>query len=88
MAEYIDKEVFRENLEVDRYGRTDIVKVGIALDRAKVDMPSAVAVVYCKDCKNFNTRCFTPGGGWCEAWDGARRDNFYCNYGKRKDNDT
>ena len=36
MAEYIDKEVFRANLEVDCYGRTDIVKIGKAMDLAKV----------------------------------------------------
>ena len=80
MPEYIDKEVFRANLEVDPYGRTDIVKVGKALDLAKVDIP----VVYCKNCESYNTKGCHPGFGWCEAWDNGRMDNHYCNFGKRK----
>ena len=86
MAEYIDKEVFRSNLEVDRYGRTDIVKVGIALDRAKVDMADAIPVVYCKNCENYSTKGCAPGFGWCDAWYLGQMDNHYCNFGKRKDN--
>ncbi len=44
MTEYIDKEVFRNNLETDCYGRTDIVKIGRAMDKAKVDVPSWIPV--------------------------------------------
>lgn len=42
MIEYIDRKKFRENLEVDCYGRTDIVKVAIALEKAKVDIAEDV----------------------------------------------
>ena len=38
MTEYIDKELFRSNLETDCYGRTDIVKIGRAMDKAKVQL--------------------------------------------------
>lgn len=39
MNQYIDRKKFRENLELDCYGRTDIVKVAIAMEKAKVDAP-------------------------------------------------
>lgn len=38
MIQYIDRKKFRENLELDCYGRTDIVKVAIALEKSKVDV--------------------------------------------------
>jgi hypothetical protein len=41
----IDAEAFRNNLEVDRFGYTDIVKVNIALDKSTVD---AVEVVHAR----------------------------------------
>lgn len=86
MAEYIDKEVFRSNLETDCYGRTDIVKIGKALDLAKVDMADAIPVVYCKNCESYNTKGCASGFGWCEAWDNGRMDNHYCNFGGSKSN--
>ena len=47
-----------------------------------------VAITYCKDCENYNTKGCASGFGWCEAWDNGRMDNHYCNFGKRKCNDT
>jgi hypothetical protein len=87
MTEYIDKEKFRSNLEVDCYGRTDIVKIARAMEKAKVDMPKAVPVTYCKDCQSYNTKGCAPGFGWCTAWDNGRMDNHYCNFGERKNDD-
>lgn len=38
--------------------------------------------VRCKNCKNWNA-C-GDGCGWCEAWEGMRYQDNYCNYGERK----
>ena len=38
--------------------------------------------VRCKDCKHW--RGCGEGCGWCEAWDGGRFHDNYCNYGERK----
>ena len=84
MERLIDVKAFRQSLEVDRFGCTDIVKVNIALDKSTVD---AVEVVRCKDCKHF------PRG---MAIGRCKRDperfvpvpyNHFCSYGERKDNE-
>ena len=41
--------------------------------------------VLCKDCKHWNNRGCGEGCGWCQAWDGGRFHDNYCNYGERKD---
>lgn len=38
MKKYVDREKFMQNLETDKYGFTDCVKVGIALDKADVEL--------------------------------------------------
>lgn len=36
MARIVDRDKFMQNLETDKYGFTDCVKVGIALDKAEL----------------------------------------------------
>lgn len=45
-----------------------------------------VEVVRCKNCKNYDATGCADGFGWCEAWDGGRCDNHYCNFGERRSN--
>ena len=42
MHEYIDRNKFMQNLETDKYGFTDCVKVGVALDKATVDVAETI----------------------------------------------
>jgi len=73
----IDANAFRNNLEVDRFGDTNIVKVNIALDKSTVD---AVEVVQCKECYKLNT-------SWCPMDPRRMRLRDFCSYGERRDND-
>ena len=88
MERLIDVKAFRQSLEVDRFGCTDIVKVNIALDKSTVD---AVEVVRCKDCKQWN--CVTKPAfydkrhGYCLNGDEpeGRWEDGFCSYGERKE---
>lgn len=40
-------------------------------------------IVYCKDCRSYNTKGCGKGFGWCEAWEQGRMDNHFCSSGKR-----
>ena len=79
----IDANAFRQSLELDRFGYTNIVKVNIALDKSTVD---AVEVVRCRDCRFWHRETIS-----CEmnAYLGARErpcwyaDDF-CSYGERR----
>lgn len=42
--------------------------------------------VLCGDCKHW--RGPGTGFGWCEAWDGGRFHDNYCNYGEKKNVDA
>ena len=86
MERLIDVKAFRQSLEVDRFGCTDIVKVNIALDKSTVD---AVEVVRCKDCKhwkNFKHLGCTDFVKVCGLANYMIGENGYCMYGERKDN--
>lgn len=76
MAEYIEREKFRENLYVDKYGNTDIVKVNIALDKSAADV---APVVRCEECNFYgrNKRCVKSGI--------YTVDSDFCSYGERKE---
>jgi hypothetical protein len=84
MVKYIDTEKFRENLELDSYGRTNIVAIARAMEKAEV---TVVEIVHCKDCKHWNNRGCGEGCGWCEAWEGGRFHDNYCSCGERKADD-
>lgn len=49
-----------------------------------LDATPGFELVYCKECKRYNTSGCADGFGWCEAWDAGRCDDHYCNFGKRK----
>ena len=38
MARYINRDKFMQNLKTDKFGFTDTVKIGIALDKAAADV--------------------------------------------------
>lgn len=38
MSKYIDRDIFMQNLEADKYGHTDCARVGAALDKAAVSV--------------------------------------------------
>lgn len=38
MARYIDRDKFMQNLQTDKFGFTDTVKIGIALDKSTADV--------------------------------------------------
>lgn len=46
MKRYIDRDKFMQNLETDKYGFTDCVKVGIALDKAEVNIKDKIQERY------------------------------------------
>jgi Zn finger protein HypA/HybF involved in hydrogenase expression len=77
----IDANAFRNNLEVDRFGYTDIVKVNIALDKSTVDAVEVVhgrwidAREYCGDfmCSNCNALYGTNKFNYCPNC-GAKMD--------------
>lgn len=83
MKRYVDREKFMQNLETDKFGYTDSVKVGIALDKSEADV---VQVVRCKDCKRWmkdvaGCSDFVGRCEWANYMVGA---NGYCVYGERK----
>lgn len=85
----IDANAFRQNLEVDRFGYTDIVKVNIALDKSTVD---AVEVVRCKDCKHSmksNLQLYEKRTHLCTISLGGlyHELNHFCSYGERRTED-
>lgn len=41
-------------------------------------------LVHCKECRHYNTGGCADGFGWCQAWDGGRMDEHFCNFGERK----
>lgn len=43
MNKYVDRDKFMQNLEADKYGFTNCIKIGIALDKAIVDIETARA---------------------------------------------
>lgn len=49
MPRYVDREKFMKNLETDKYGFTDSVKVGIALDKAAVELEQEYDILYKKN---------------------------------------
>ena len=49
-------------------------------------LKAPTAVVHCQDCKHW--RGHGEGCGWCEAWDGGRFHDNYCNYGEKKNADA
>ena len=55
----------------------------------EVNAVDAAPVVFCKDCKHYNTTGCATGFGWCEdtvvstgVW-----DNFYCADGERRESE-
>ena len=40
-----------------------------------------IPVVRCKDCASWKKASMDCG--WCEAWEGMRYHNHFCNYGER-----
>jgi hypothetical protein len=44
----------------------------------------AIPVVRCKDCTSWKKSSMDCG--WCEAWEGMRYHNHFCNYGERRSN--
>ena len=52
---------------------------------AVLDAAPEFDFVRCKECRHYNTGGCADGFGWCEAWDGGRRDEFFCNFGERKE---
>jgi hypothetical protein len=43
-----------------------------------------IPVVRCKDCSSWKKSSMDCG--WCEAWEGMRYHNHFCNYGERRSN--
>ena len=78
----IDANAFRQSLEVDRFGYTDIVKVNIAIDKSTVD---AVEVVRCKDCTYWDKAVVNKKGFLiCPASGMEIQADDYCSYGGRR----
>jgi len=48
-----------------------------------------VPVVRCKDCKYYNTTCYSAGFGWCEndVVNTGVFDNFFCAEGERRESE-
>ena len=59
-------------------GRKKVEEVADYLIAKGVKVP-----VPCRDCKHWHKN--GSGCGWCEAWDGGRFHDNFCNYGERKD---
>lgn len=81
MGKYVDRAKSRSNLEVDCYGRTDIVKVAVALELAAEDLPD---IIRCKDCKHRSydewDRLY-----WCvECEYRCNKDDWFCAGGERR----
>lgn len=73
---------------------TQVMHMQIAFDTLASmvnDAPAAdvVAVVRCKDCKNWETdwalSTAAPNFHYCGMIDGCTQSNHYCSYGERKD---
>ena len=54
----------------------------IAVIADKLVEHGVTITVKCSNCKHW--RGYDKGCGWCEAWDGGRFHDNYCNYGERK----
>jgi hypothetical protein len=85
----IDADAFRQSLELDRFGYTNIVKVNIALDKSTVD---AVHVVHGKwELRNvtsgINGRywCCTACGCIRSYWEYEPDDNYCFKCGAKMD---
>jgi hypothetical protein len=75
MPKYLDKEKFRENLVLDRYGRTDIVKVASAMDKALAD------ITQCKDCICHEESDYKHKV-WCNRMGRYMKVDGFCSEGK------
>jgi hypothetical protein len=45
-------------------------------------------IVFCKNCKHWDTENCSDGMGWCPKANGYRSEIWYCASGERKDGET
>lgn len=52
-----------------------------------IDTWPTVNLIHCKECKYYDTACYSDGTGWCDKIRSCRSDNWFCADGEAKHTD-